>query len=88
MKKIILVHYINVRRLSPSDVDCFMTETVKRFTPDDPNIISYWIPIRRGNTRVECINPKLVSAEDFVEAKRALDKHQSIINDLIKSHTI
>ncbi len=68
------------------DVSKYMEETVKRCSPkEEDNIISYWIPVREGETRVECINPKLVSQEDFTEAKRVLDRNQEIVNDIIKS---
>jgi hypothetical protein len=62
-----------------------MEDVVKNFSPEEEdNIISYWIPVREGETRVECINPKLVSQEDFTEAKQVLDRNQKIVNDIIK----
>jgi hypothetical protein len=85
MEKIILVHYINVGDIDGSDVSKIMEDVVKKFSPkEEDNIISYWIPVREGETRVECINPKLVSQEDFTEAKRVLDRNQEIVNDIIK----
>lgn len=85
MEKIILVHYINVGNIDGNDVSKIMEDVVKRFSlKEEDNIISYWIPVREGETRVECINPKLVSQEDFTEAKRVLDRNQEIVNDIIK----
>jgi hypothetical protein len=85
MEKIILVHYINVGNIDGNDVSKIMEDVVKKFSPkEEDNIISYWIPVREGETRVECINPKLVSQEDFTEAKRVLDRNQEIVNDIIK----
>ena len=86
MEKIILVHYINVGNIDGNDVSKIMEDVVKNFSPkEEDNIISYWFPVREGETRVECINPKLVSQEDFTEAKRVLDRNQEIVNDIIKS---
>jgi hypothetical protein len=86
MEKIILIHYINVGNMDGEDVSKYMEEIVKRCSPkEEDNIISYWIPVREGESRVECINPKLVSQEDFTEAKRVLDRNQKIVNDIIKS---
>ena len=68
-----------------------MGNVVNKFSPkEEDNIISYWIPVREGETRVECINPKLVSEEDFTEAKRVLDRNQEIVNNIInwKNKTI
>jgi hypothetical protein len=85
MEKIILVHYINVGNIDGNDVSKIMEDVVKKFSPkEEDNIISYWIPVREGETRVECINPKLVSQEDFTEVKRVLDRNQEIVNDIIK----
>jgi hypothetical protein len=90
-EKIILIHYINVGNIDGNDVSEMMGNVVNKFSPkEEDNIISYWIPVREGETRVECINPKLVSEEDFTEAKRVLDRNQEIVNDIInwKNKTI
>jgi hypothetical protein len=85
MEKIILVHYINMGNIDGNDVSKIMEDVVKKFSlKEEDNIISYWIPVRKGETRVECVNPKLVSQEDFTEAKRVLDRNQEIVNDIIK----
>jgi hypothetical protein len=85
MDKIILIYYINVGNINQKDVPLFMENVVKKFSPkEEDSIISYFIPIRDGETRVECINPKLVSPEDFTQAKRVLDRNQEIVNDIIK----
>lgn len=87
-EKIILIHYIKVGNLNTEDVSKFMYDITKKFSPkEEDNIISYWIPVREGETRVECINPKLVSEEDFTEAKRVLDRNQEIVNDIINWKT-
>jgi len=90
-EKIILIHYINVSNIDSNDVSKMIEEVINKFSPkEEDNIISYWIPVREGETRVECINPKLVSEEDFTEAKRVLDRNQEIVNDIInwKNKTI
>jgi hypothetical protein len=85
MEKIILVHYINIANIDGNDVSKIMEDVVKKLSPkEEDNIISYWIPVREGESRVECINPKLVSQEDFTEAKRVLDRNQKIVNEIIK----
>jgi hypothetical protein len=87
-EKIILIHYINVGNIDGNDVSEMMENIVNKFSPkEEDNIISYWIPVREGDTRVECINPKLVSEEDFTEAKRVLDRNQEIVNNIINWKT-
>ena len=84
MEKIILVHYINIGNMVHSDVERFIKSVAVELTPKEDNIISYWIPIKNGETRIECINPKLVSEEDYSEAKKVLDRNQEIVNEIIK----
>ena len=87
-EKIILIHYINVSNIDGNDVSKIMEEVINKLSlKEEDNIISYWIPVREGETRVECINPKLVSEEDFTEAKRVLDRNQEIVNNIINWKT-
>ena len=84
MEKIILVHYINIGNMDYNDVNKFMEEIAEKFSlKEEDNIISYWIPVNNGETRVECINPKLISEEDYLEAKKVLDRNQEIVNEII-----
>ena len=84
MEKIILVHYINIGNINYNDVNKLMEEITVKFSPKEEDIIiCYWIPVNNGETRVECINPKLVSEEDYSEAKKVLDRNQEIVNEII-----
>ena len=86
MEKIILIHYINIGNIDDTDVQRLMEDVANKLQPKpEDNIISYLIPIREGETRVECVNPKLVSEEDFSQAKEVLDRNQKIVNDIIKN---
>jgi len=85
MEKIILVHYINIGDMN-NDISKTMEQVIEKLTPKEDDIISYFIPIRKGETRIECINPKLVSEEDFMEAKRVLDRNQEIMNSWMKEN--
>ena len=86
MEKIILVHYINIGYMDNNDGSKTMEQVIEKLTPKEDDIISYFIPIRKGETRIECINPKLVSEEDFMEAKRVLDRNQEIMNSWMKEN--
>ena len=81
MNKIILIHYIGVGNLSVLRGKELL-ESVQEMIPKDKGIISYIVPVQ-SDTRVECINPKLVSEEDFQEAKKILDRNQKIVDDLV-----
>lgn len=86
MNKIILVHYVWLGNAAMDQVENKFNRLKNNFQHlEEDNIISYWIPIKEGDSRVECINPKLVSEEDFNQAKLALDKAQLKIDEIVKA---
>jgi hypothetical protein len=85
MDKIIIVHYVWVGNAAIEQVEKTLDRLKNNFQHLEDNIISYWIPIKEGDSRVECINPKLVSEEDFNQAKLALDKAQIKIDEIVKA---
>lgn len=83
MNKIIIVNYISVGDMDPDDVMDRMNE-IAEIVDQEEGIINYVIPTR-GETRIECINPKIVSEEDFNQAKRVLDETQRRVNEFLNS---
>jgi hypothetical protein len=83
MEKLILVYYIAIGNMDYRDVDDFMCSITDRFKEDD--VIQYFIPIRSEESRIECLNPKLVSEGDYKQAKDVLGRNQKIVDDLVKS---
>ena len=83
MEKIILAHYINVGNKSPENVAYIMNEVKAVLDKEHAEIIHFVYPVVGQETRVECINPKLVSEEDYLQAKNVLKKNQSIITRLL-----
>ena len=75
-EKIILIHYINVGNIDGNDVSKMMEEVINKLSlKGEDNVISYWIPVREGETRVECINPVIASKDE-------MDKIGKIIEDI------
>ena len=62
--KLILVHYIDTGNLINSEIPTFIEEVVKKMSSDKEEHLSYFIPIK-GESRVECINPKLLDENEF-----------------------
>lgn len=85
MDKIILVFYVNVGNLSPQKVAEHMGKIRDMCQSDE--IIQYFIPVVNQDTKVECLNPKIVSKEDYNKVKEILDKNQKIV-DYISENTI
>lgn len=57
--KLILVFYINIGNIAQSEVDSYMKNTINSMAgEEDKNLIKYFVPIRNGDSKVECIpNP-------------------------------
>lgn len=73
MEKIIIVHYVGVGNASAEQVYKIMQE-YKRYICKEEGITHYLLACKNHESRIECINPKLVSEEDYTSAKAALDK--------------
>lgn len=83
--KIILVFYVNTKRMSLDETQAYLKEVADTVTFEEQDTLNYFIiPIKDGESRVECLNPKLVSKEDYKEAKKVLDRAQKAFNKAMK----
>jgi hypothetical protein len=82
MEKIILAHYINMGNRSPMKVAEMMQE-IRAVLKKDDEIIHFVYPVTNQETKIECLNPKLMSEEDYQQAKNVLEKNQAIITRLL-----
>ena len=86
--KLILVAYINISGLSDADVSSFLTETAHNLRPkEDGSSLFYVIPVRGEESRLECINPKLVSEEEYEKAHQACEKIAEKLKELTKDES-
>ncbi len=83
-QKPILVYYINPGNVSRARAgELFRNIYEHPIIKDDAhNII---LPITNGNSRVECINPKLVSEEEYQSAKEVLKRAEDALLDFLKN---
>jgi len=75
MNKIILVCYVNTAGLTTQEAYEVIKKVRKElnlFHVED--IIHYVIPNTIGDSRIECINPTIVSEVDYSLVKKRLDK--------------
>ncbi len=70
-KDLILVFYIDVRQIDPSDIDEFMHKIAGRLEIDN----GIYLPIF-GESRVECINPVYITDSELIK------KHERLIAEL------
>lgn len=72
--KLILVFYINVDSIDSYDVVDYLSEARNGLTRNlDSSVISYFIPIKNENSKVDCINPSFICDDEYKAAKEKLD---------------
>jgi hypothetical protein len=81
MDRIILVFYVDIGNISPEDCQTYLSRVNDSVLIPDDNIIQYIIPIRGENSRIECLNPKLVTEQEYISVKTILDKTTEILNN-------
>ena len=84
--RLILVFYIDVSRIYEGDVPAYMNELATDLSKNDDSTDKYFIPIYEGDSRLECINPVMISEEEYTEVKRKIDEIDKIFKDLIKDN--
>lgn len=82
MEKIILVAYINVKDMPISRTVEILQSARENLDPKDDSILFFVVPVTEHDNKIECLNPKLVSEQDFLEAKKALVIIQEKLNSL------
>jgi hypothetical protein len=90
LDKTILVFYIEVGNIDPSDIDAYIEKMKLRTkTEYDSEIIKYYIPTRgEKNSRIECVNKQIIVTEENYkkyfstpyDISKKLDRIVSIFN--------
>ena len=80
MDKLILVYYVNVGDMTASDW-MVQRNMIKQEFAKEKDMIGYVIPVR-SESRMECLNPKLVSEEEYEKAAAMLVRNQKIVDGL------
>jgi hypothetical protein len=83
MEKIILVHYIDTTGMS----DILLKENFKRYGEvlgDNNNnglLINFVLPTTKGGHRIECINPKLITGDEYNDVLKVFEKAKKDLNE-------
>jgi len=85
MEKLILVFYINIEHIDGYDIPEYMDNISKSLSAKNgDDILSYFIADYGIKNRVECINPKLVTEEEYSKAKNILQELEEQMFKYIK----
>ena len=84
--KIIIVHYIGVKKICDADVPEFINEVANAMQiQEDDSVLQYFVPLSStSDIRVECINPVLVGKEKYEEATKKLNELEAKLKQAIK----
>lgn len=66
-----------------SDLELCKIFTQKLRNENKENVKYFIIQTLEGETRVECLNPKLVSEEEYLQARKIIEKCEKLMNDKI-----
>lgn len=85
--KIFLVVYIDVRDIDPVDIGLYTGETAKHLRAGYPpeEVALLVVPIM-GPSRVECINPVLLTEEKYKEVDETFKKFKKDFEDFIEKN--
>jgi hypothetical protein len=82
--KLFLVFYLNVENILPEDVGEYLYNFAKLFTYDE-SVERLIIPTREGENRVECINPVLLTDEQYKEVEEKVKSLEQEVETALKS---
>lgn len=81
--KLLIVAYINVQGIKDLSVPEILNGVEERLEYDE-SVNTIIVPTRFSETRIECINPVLLTDEQYQETRDKLEKLTEQLKELIK----
>ena len=82
--KLFLVCYLNIESIRAEDVSEYLHSFAEAFTYDE-SIERIIVPTRKGESRVECINPVLLTDEQYKEAEKKVKNLKKEVETALKT---
>lgn len=82
--KLFLVCYLNIRNIRAEDVNEYLYTFAKSLNYDE-SVERIIIPTREGESRVECINPVLLTDEQYKEAEKKVKNLKKEVETALKT---
>lgn len=83
-EKLFLVIYLNIGSIADGDVSEYIWKFADSLTYDE-SVERLIIPIRKGETRVECINPVLLNEEQYEGVRKKIENLSQEVSDALKT---
>lgn len=83
--KIIIVVYLNTGCIDMEDVNEFCYEATKFLNRIfDDSVLKLVVPVREGETRVECINPILLTEDEYKKTMKTVENLTEKVNKALE----
>ena len=82
--KLFLVCYLNIGSIPAEDVSEYLHNFAEAFTYDE-SVERIIIPIRESESRVECINPVLLTDEQYKEVEEKVKNLKEEVETALKT---
>lgn len=82
--KLFLVCYLNIGSIPDENVSEYLHSFAEAFTYDE-SIEKIIVPIREGESRVECINPVLLTNEQYKEVEEKVKNLKKEVETALKT---
>ena len=83
-EKLILIYYLNLGNITPQRASEILESFGANLNQEIKEAHHILLPIRNGNTRVECLNPKIITQEEYRSVKGFLEKAEGALSDILK----
>jgi hypothetical protein len=84
MEDLILVVYIGIKNVPPPELDNFINRVVDIMESNPNHPLTYYIPVQEQDSRMECLNPRIISKEELISTKKTLEEITKILEELKK----
>ena len=82
--KLFIVIYVDVRGIHDSDVVSYIKEIASSIQYDE-SIAKLIIPTRESETRVECINPVLLTEDQYKDVEDKINTLKQAVEEKLKT---
>jgi hypothetical protein len=83
-EKLILVYYLNLGNISPQKTEEIMSSFSANLNRSIREAHHILLPISNGDTRVECLNPKLITQEECRLVKSFLERSEDALSNFLE----
>ena len=80
---LILVYYVSIGNLQDRDVLEYIQKVADAMDNPEYNFLKYFIPIRGGDSKVECINPVQINSKMYAKVVEQLEENKNKLNDFL-----